>query len=529
MTVSSRCAVIVVGAGPIGLTMANVLGKAGVDTLLIERNPALSDLPKALNVDDEFYRLIETLGLGPHLDAHGIGPIDFEYRSPLGFRVGYVHGRITEHNYPTRTATYQPAFEAILLDGARAHPSVAARFSCELVAITEEPGGLVAHVRGPDGSVSEVEAQYLVAADGGRSEVRKLLGITFDQVGRYRQRHVVVDVADDRTHNKVALTQLGFRRNLMDLPLPGGRRYELSVRRGEDETELMQHESLRRLLAPFVELNQVRVIRAITYTFQSRLASSFRVGRVFLAGDAAHLMPVFGSQGMNSGARDAKNLGWKLAAVLSGLASPLILDSYEAERRPQVVETINMALRNGQLQSVRRLPVTLARDLLLGVLGVIPPVRRFIRDMRYVPPNTTRSNLVLGERGAAGLPIPNPTLVGGAKLDDRLGPGFALVAIATGAWPGLAGQQHPLWARLGATRVVLRPKGATSAGEVRPDAITVADEHFDRVFASDPGRWLLVRPDRIVAASVSFDGLGQLADQYAKRLGAEVDVLQPAA
>ena len=525
----ARCDVLVVGAGPIGLTAVNFLGQAGIDTIVIERSAGLSDLPKALNVDDEFFRLIESFSLGDRLREHGIGPIDFEYRSPLGFRVGYVFGRVTEHNYPTRTATYQPILEQMLFDGARAHPSVTFGFSHELVAIEEQDGAVMASIRGPDGMVRQIAAQYVVAADGGRSPVRKMLGIAFDQVGSYRQRHVVIDVADDRAHNKIGLTQLGFRRNVMDLPLPGGRRYEISIRRGEDEATLMRHESLRRILAPYVDLDQVRVIRSIAYTFQSRLASRFRIGRVFLIGDAAHLMPVFGSQGMNSGARDAKNLGWKLAAVLSGRASAAILDSYEAERRPQVIETITMALRNGQLQSVRRLPVTLTRDLLLGALRLIPPVRRFIRDMRYVPPNAARSSLVIGEGGAVGLPIPNPTLATRHRLDALLGTGFALVGVAVGEWPGMAGLQHPLWRRLATRTVVLRPADHAPPGPCGHDLDTVADGHFDRVFASDPDRWLLVRPDRIVAASVPFSGLGGLADEYAGRLGAQMEEWHSAA
>ena len=525
----TSCDVLIVGAGPIGLTAANVLGQAGIDTIVIERNPGLSELPKALNVDDEFFRLIEQLGLGDRLRAHGIGPIDFEYRSPLGFRVGYVVGRVTEHNYPTRTATYQPNFEQILFDGAQAHPSVAFGFAHELVSLEQHGEGVVAGITGPGGAPRQITARYLVAADGGRSPVRKLLGIAFDQVGSYRQRHVVIDVADDRPHDKVALTQLGFRRNVMDLPLPGGRRYEISVRRGEDEAALLRHETLRRILAPYVDLDAVRVIRSIVYTFQSRLASRFRDGRAFLIGDAAHLMPVFGSQGMNSGARDAKNLGWKLAFVLRGLASPAILDSYEAERRPQVIETITMALRNGHLQSVRRLPLTLGRDLLLGMLRFVPPIRRFVRDMRYVPPNATRSDLVVGDGGAVGLPIPNPTLATGARLDTLLGPGFALLATAVGEWPGATGPQHPLWQRLGTTITVLRPTDRALAGPCRHAVVTVADTHFDRVFASDPDRWLLIRPDRTVAAAVPFDALAALADDYAHRLGAGPDALQSAA
>ena len=517
MSLRERVQVLIVGAGPIGLTAANIVGREGLSTLLVERNPGLSEHPKALNVDDEFFRLVTTLGLGEELAAHGIGPIDFEYRSPLGFRVGYVTGRITEHNFASRTATYQPTFERILFRGATRHPRVSVRFGQELLSFAETGSRIIATIRSAEGETREVEADYLVGADGGRSGVRKLLGIAFDPVGTYDQGHVVVDVADDRVHDKIGLTQLGFRRNVMSLPLPGGRRYEFSVRPGEDEAALLEMSSLRRILAPFVDLDRVRIIRAVAYTFRARLARRFRSGRAFLIGDAAHLMPVFGSQGMNSGARDAINLGWKLGAVLTGRAAPAILDTYEAERCPQVADTITMALRNGRLQSVRYLPVTLARDLLLAGLSLIPPVRRFIRDMRYVPPNAVRSDLVTGAGGAIGLPLPNPRLRSGGTLDGALGPGFALVAVAVAMRPPSGGDTHPVWQRLGARFVTVTPARAPGPP---PDAVEVADGHLDRVFASDPDRWLLVRPDRIVAASVAFDQLGALGDLYAERLGA---------
>src|SRR5882757_4937 len=106
--------VLIVGTGPAGLTMANLLGQAGVRTLVIERDPALSLIPKALLVDDEFFRLLATAGLGDAVKAHGVFPISFDYYSPIGFRIGHVEAKITEHNYSRRTATFQPDFEKIL-------------------------------------------------------------------------------------------------------------------------------------------------------------------------------------------------------------------------------------------------------------------------------------------------------------------------------------------------------------------------------------------------------------------------------
>jgi len=526
LNVADDFEVLVVGTGPAGLTLANLLGKSGVRTLVIERDAGLSPHPKALNVDDEYFRLLHALGLGAALRGHGKYPIDFEYVSPLGFCIGYVKGRETEHNFPNRTAIFQPEFERILYEGATRFPNVKVVFDRELVSFAQDDAGVTVQARDAQGNAYAYRAAYLVGAEGSHSPCRKQLGISFDEVARFGVRHLVIDVADDPDTSTLALTQLGWRRNFISMPAPNGRRYEFSLREGEDQEKMLDDAVLARLFKPYKDYRSMKVIRKVGYTFHSRVARFLSQGRVFLVGDAAHVMPVFGSQGMNSGARDVNNLAWKLASVLRHGAPAALLDTYHSERHGQVIETIKMATANGALQRVRTPAVALLRDAVLGFLRLIPPAQRYIREMRYIPKPFLRSPLVLhrqeaGKKGEiVGRVLPLPTVRDGAEeklLDDLLGLNYAIVGVAPQPGARPAALNHPLWSRLAATAVAVYPAGAAPAADGL-SVVETADARFNDIFAAYAGRWLVLRPDRIVAAVASADGLAGIADELARTL-----------
>lgn len=497
--------VLIVGMGPVGLTAANLLGQAGIRTKIIERNEQLSAVPKALFIDDEFFRLLNAIGLRDEISAHAIYPVDFDYYSPLGFRVGHVVGRITEHHFPNRAATFQPEFEKILADNLRRFPSVDITFGEDLTGLSENAGHVSAHVRrGSDELVYNVD--YVLGADGARSICRKLLGIDYDEVVKYGDRHVVIDVANDEDQRRIGFTHLGWRRNYMSLPMPGGRRrFEFSVSDFEDADDILKDETLQRFFKPYRDFRKLEVIRKVVYSFRARLAKRMSKGRVFLLGDAAHIMPVFGSQGMNSGARDANNISWKLAAVLQGKADTGILDTYHDERHQHAAQSIRIAVANGKLQAVRTPAVAILRDVTLAIVNLIPPLRRYIREMRYIPRPVVQSRLVLGSAGAAtlvGRLLSNPEVCDGvgrlSLLDDEIGVHFALIGVdVTVPMPErlleLAGQL-----RMSVLNLHAREGGKKIAGAAD---LIVADNRFAEVFATHSGHWLIVRPDRVVAAA----------------------------
>jgi 3-(3-hydroxy-phenyl)propionate hydroxylase len=508
--------VIIAGTGPAGLAMANLLGHYRVRTLVLEKDAALSALPKALNIDDEFFRLLVAVGLGDRIRAHAKFPITYRYVSPLGLELGFVKGQFTEHNAPNRAAIFQPEFEEILHDAAVATGYVQVAFDQELVDLDDRGDDVAVTTRSADGSERLWRAAFLVGADGAHSACRKLLQIPLDEVDPFDVRHVVVDVRDDEDPSPLALTKMGWRRNFFSMPAPNGRRFEFSLRPGESAEWILQDETLRRLFKPWRDYDRLQVIRKVVHTFRSRIARRLSRGRAFLVGDAAHLMPVFGSQGMNSGARDANNLAWKLAQVIHRRAPLSLLESYHEERWDAVRKTIRMATINGRVQKVKSPPMSLLRDLFFGLLRLVPPVQRWIRDMKYIPRPFLRSSLVgsgtetgRGEEYVGRL-HPNPSLAGtpGRTLDHVLGTGFAIVAVApTVAVPQAIREAAREW---GAPLVAVHPQGEPRADADGATAVVqVADERYEPVFRAYAGQWLLVRPDRIVAAAAAADGFPQ--------------------
>lgn len=498
--------VLIVGMGPVGLAAANLLGQAGINVRLIEKNEELSPVPKALFIDDEFFRLLSALGLEAAISEHTVYPVDFDYYSPLGFRVGHVVGRITDHHYPNRAATYQPDFEKILFGNLARFPSVSAAFGEELVGFTQNDDHIEAVIRRSDGGDAVYKAKFILAADGARSVCRRILDIDYEQVVEYGDRHVVIDVDHDGDDSRIGLTQLGWRRNYMSLPMPGGRRrYEFSVSDADDADEILRDETLTELFKPYRKFSEMQVIRKVVYSFRARLAKQLSKGRVFLLGDSAHIMPVFGSQGMNSGARDANNICWKLAAVLRGHANEKILETYQYERHRHAAQSVRIAVANGKLQAVRWPPVAMLRDLILGCVNLVPSLRRYIREMRYIPRPVIASRLTHGEigpRSLVGQLLPNPGVrhASGREtlLDGIIGLNFALVGVEPEAT--LPAGLDRLSDGLPMPCVIVRRADSQRPQSAATPDVAVTDQRFDKVFSLHAGRWLIVRPDRVVAA-----------------------------
>lgn len=518
--------VVVVGTGPAGLTLANILGRQGVRTLVLEKDPELSTHPKALNLDDEFFRLLHSLGLGQTMLEHAKYPISYDYVSPLGLSLGFVQGRTTEQGFPNRAAIFQPEFERFLADAAIDTGHVTIEFGREVTELANGNDSVAVTTASANGQKQIFSAQYVVGADGAHSVCRKQLGLPFDEVDKFDVRHVVIDVVDDIDPSPLALTKMGWRRNFFSMPAPNGRRFEFSLQPHETAEELLDDDTLRRLFKPWRNYDELKVIRKVVHTFRARIVPRLSVGRVFLIGDAAHLMPIFGSQGMNSGARDANNIGWKLAMVIRHGASPALLDTYHDERWEAVIKTVKMATINGKLQKVQSIPMSLLRDAFFGMLRLIPPATRYIREMRYIPKPFLRSSLVRPAKETGrkhelvGRVHPNPRVQvenHSLLLDDLLGTGFGLIGVEV--------QERDLQTAQGIAKRFSAPcitlsrqaaGGANDAGQAQHQNSIRAyssDPVYDPAFQSYHGKWLLIRPDRVVASAGTID---ELQDEVAE-------------
>ncbi len=327
--------VAIIGLGPVGATLANLLGQAGIGTCVYERSAEPYPLPRACHLDAEIMRVFQNIGLGDEMgrlvepssgmlfvDTAGNALFDYEdfARDPvLGWHEDYVF--------------IQPELDAALRDGVDRFDCVDVRLGVEVTDWRELP------------------ARWVVACDGAASTSRRLAGIDFADLG-YDQRWLVVDVMLNR-----AVKLPGIIHQVCDPRRPATfvpsarnhRRWEFRLSADEPDEQMRDPGTVWRLLAPWLRPGDGEVVRAAVYDFHATVAGSWRRGRLLLAGDAAHQMPPFMGQGMCSGIRDAANLAWKLQAVLRDGAPEVLLDSYESERRPHVERCIELSIEAGRL------------------------------------------------------------------------------------------------------------------------------------------------------------------------------------
>ena len=376
--------VLIVGAGPTGLTLANLLGRMGVRTLIVERNQSTVQEPRAVSIDDESMRTMQAIGLAGEVQSITARGYGSRYLSPSGSQFALVDPVAREYGFDKRNGFQQPELEAVLRRGLERYKTVRTLFAHEMVGFQQEDDAVTATVRASEGSDFAVKARFMIACDGGRSGVRKALDIRLSG-STFQERWLIVDL--EKTFNRFRHTQVHCnpRRSCITLPGPDMiRRYEFTLREDESEAAATDEAFVRRLLDEVGPDRDAPIRRMRVYTFHARSAERWRHGNVFLAGDAAHLTPPFAGQGMNSGLRDAHNLGWKLAEVAAG-APVGLLDSYEVERKPHAWSMIELAMRMGRVMTPRSVVQGALIRAGFRLLGLYPPARDYFAQMKYKP------------------------------------------------------------------------------------------------------------------------------------------------
>ncbi|MFJ9560728.1 FAD-dependent monooxygenase [Streptomyces fuscichromogenes] len=488
MTTPGTSRVIVVGSGPTGLLLAGDLAAAGVPVTLLEKRPhKISNLSRAFVLHARALEQLDARGLADELEAVGEPLARLNLFDGLTLDLGALPSRF-------RHLLVLPQYEVEkALERRAAEAGVDFRNECEVTGLTQDAAGVTVHVRaaggtGGTGGTEDLRAAYVVGTDGMRSAVREAVGLPFP--GRSAIRSVVL--ADVLLAEKppTLLTAAAVGDAFAFLaPFGDGYYRVICWNRGRDVPD---HEP--------VGLDEVREITRLAlgkdygmhdarwmsrFHSDERQVPSYRVGRVFLAGDAAHVHTPAGGQGMNTGLQDAANLGWKLAAVLHGHADPGLLDTYQSERHPvgrSVLRSSGAIVRLAMAKG----PMLAVRAGLIRALGHAAPVRRRIVGQvtgigyRYPAPR--------GTHRLTGTRVPDLDLDlagGGRRLYEALRGGrFVLVTPAPG--PGLVGG----------------PADDT-VGERAPDSHDVSARYGDRLavahWRSGRRTTVLVRPDGYVA------------------------------
>jgi 3-(3-hydroxy-phenyl)propionate hydroxylase len=544
-----RCDVAVVGAGPTGLMMANLLGLHGLRACVLEAGPALIDYPRGVGMDDETLRAFQAAGLVDAVLPHTIPHQLLVFTDARQRVLARLAPPAADFGWPRRNGFVQPLADRVLLEGLDRFPAVHVRWAARVTGLRQDAAGVDLMAAAPDGPLA-VRARYVVGADGGRSDTRKALGLAFPG-STAAADWLVIDLRNDPLGRPGAYVCADPRRPYVSISIPHGiRRFEFMLKPGETEAAAMSDEFVARLLAPLVPPGaRVEIIRRRVYTHHSRMAEHFRSGRVFLIGDAAHVMPVWQGQGYNSGIRDAVNLSWKLAMVARDRAGDALLDTYEAERRDHVRAMIQLSTSVGRVVSVTSRPAAAVRNAFFRGISAVPRAKSYIVQMRFKPMPALAAG-ALTRVGSLSAPSPvgrlfiQPTVrtreIPSVRLDDVLGPWFALIAWNNDPRAILDADARQRLARSGVRLVAARPAVQLAWDETAPDAALNAapdgrpdavpdggvvvvgdlDGTLKRWFDERPESVLLLRPDRIVGGASPAYAASDMVRAFDTAIGA---------
>jgi 3-(3-hydroxy-phenyl)propionate hydroxylase len=548
--------VIVVGAGPAGCTAALLLADSGIPVTLLERYLEPHPLPRAVHLDDEVARVLDRIGVSEGFLARsrpgsGLRLLDARHHVMAEFSRDQ---RPSQHGFPQANMFHQPDLEELLLARVDQHPLIS---FCRGAEVTGLDGALDTLIADPVRVHARVAGQprtftgrVVLGCDGANSTIRQLAGITMEDLG-FTERWLVVDIrAETGLDTWDGVEQIcDPARPATFMHVTGDRyRWEFQLGDGEDEAGLTTPASLGALLRPWTgrgDLDGLEIIRSASYTFRARLASRFRAGRVFLLGDAAHLTPPFIGQGLAAGLRDADNLAWKLAHVLTGRAAPDLLASYETERRPHARALIRKAVRVGwamtggqdRAAAVRRIALAAAvrSERICQAMGSTATPRLKAGALQPFSRRFLPAGIPPGLR-SGGL-IPNPLVSVGDGTPVRLDAILAgRPAVLTARRPdaGLADfcRRHGLiLARISApeTGTPPGPNRQRDAGWIDVRLARDAAPAGLRAIVADPALTVLVRPDRVVAAVGTRSRLPRLPWYIPAAAGLELPATAPPA
>jgi 3-(3-hydroxy-phenyl)propionate hydroxylase len=520
--------VVIIGYGPVGAVLANLLGAAGRSVLVLDQASDIYDKPRAINIDHEVMRVLQRVDLADAVDA-----VTIPYKGTDFLGVDGRPIKVFEPSappYPLHWAPnllfIQPEFERILRDGVERFASVETRLEHRVLGVWN--GADVAGLRfiGPQGEEREATARYIVACDGASSSVRKQLSISQESLN-FDEWWTVVDAWLKReTPLPQRTTQFCWPsgpttyvvgpRNL--------RRWELKLMPGESPEDYENLDAVRRRLAPFVDTDAIEIWRAATYRFHALVADEWQRERIFLAGDAAHQTPPFMAQGLCSGIRDVANLSWKLIAVLGGRLPESVLATYETERKPHIRELVAVTKVLGEVIGELNSEAAQQRD---RELGEALHAGKTVTVRQQLIPNLTAGILARDRDGfPAGMsgalfPQPRIRLAGGRSmlLDDLVGDRFLLVLRGRAASDWIGEVSSTMLTRLGGVALTL-VAGVPDQAHEFADEVGVLDEWMRARSCAAA----LVRPDKYVfGIANSRESLAEISNQLVAQIFAHAD------
>jgi 2-polyprenyl-6-methoxyphenol hydroxylase-like FAD-dependent oxidoreductase len=515
--------VAIVGYGPVGQALAALLSRAGHRVVVFERFQEIYRLPRAVHLDHEIMRLLQSLGLADALADEMVPVPDYQWFGADGeLLLRFEREGLAPSGWEASYMFFQPELEAAI----HRHACVPAGVAVERGWVAEDIVDSGDHAELTVRRVSEVEpeqlastrehrtvhARWLVGADGANSFVRAASGIGRRDLG-FQERWLVVDA---EPHDMGALAHLPIASQWCDPARPTTiiqsgprhRRWEFMLLPGEQPSEFEDPERVWSLLAPWYRPEDGPLTRSTVYEFRSMLADRLRKGRALIVGDAAHLTPPFLGQGLCSGLRDAANLAWKLDLVLRGIASERLFDTIEAERQPQNEAVIQLAIELGKVLCLLDPQAAAERDTTVRAAGPPPPLELapLIAGVLHQPIN--EPDPLAGTLSVQGV-VERAGREG--RFDDVVGGGFQLIVAAGDPLDGLSRRQRWVVDALDVSVASLDPAA--------PHGVRDLDGRLTAWLAQHKAHAVLVRPDFYVFGAVaSARAVPQLVDDLRTQL-----------
>ena len=489
---SSLHDVAIIGYGPVGQTLAGLLGRRGVDVVVVERYERPYGLPRAMRFDHEAMRLWQELGFAEAMAGDLLPVIRYEWYGADGeLDMRFITPPYGPSGWSFSYSFHQPSLEAALDDTVRAQPTVEVRRGVTLTGLIQSED----HVELELANGQQLRARFVVGADGANSRVREAIGIEFEDLG-FNERWFVIDVLpDERVLSRFERHPIQFcdpRRPHVLVPVARRyRRWEFMLLPDERAEGYQDPQRAWALLEPWLSPDEATILRHAVYEFRSRVAATMQSGRCFLVGDAAHQMPPHMGEGMCSGLRDAANLAWKLDLVLRGLAGDRLLETYSTERRPHAVALVQGSREMGQVSCELDPAAAAARDARLRAEGEVAPwpFPGLGEGLTYRGPDAIAA---LSGR----LSVQGTVEVDGrrGRFDDVVGRGFVLLARHESPRAYLSAEQYDALRDVGVHVVTL--------GE-GPARLADIDGGLSAWLAEHDVAAVLIRPDYYVFGAVS--------------------------